>query len=38
VATFQRSGYSLTSIRAFDVFPMTQHVECVAVLRPTDAG
>jgi tRNA/tmRNA/rRNA uracil-C5-methylase (TrmA/RlmC/RlmD family) len=28
------NGYKLTSLRAFDLFPMTQHVECVAVLEP----
>ena len=27
-------GYAPTSIRAFDLFPMTHHVECVAVLCP----
>jgi hypothetical protein len=32
-----RSGYSVRSIRAFDLFPMTAHVECVAILEP-DAG
>ncbi|HLT60565.1 MAG TPA: hypothetical protein VK020_05200, partial [Microlunatus sp.] len=26
-------GYRLTSLRAFDLFPMTHHVECVAVLH-----
>ena len=34
LATAVRHGYVSTSIRAFDLFPMTQHVECVAVLRP----
>ena len=29
-------GYRLASVRAFDLFPMTQHVECVAVLVPGD--
>jgi tRNA/tmRNA/rRNA uracil-C5-methylase (TrmA/RlmC/RlmD family) len=33
VATFRHQGYELTSLRAFDIFPMTQHVECVAVLQ-----
>ena len=28
------AGYEPTSIRAFDLFPMTHHVECVAVLVP----
>lgn len=27
-------GYELDSLRAFDAFPMTHHVECIAVLRP----
>lgn len=25
-------GYAVESLRAFDLFPMTQHVECVAIL------
>ncbi len=29
-------GYRLTSLRAFDLFPMTQHLEAVAVLAPAD--
>jgi tRNA/tmRNA/rRNA uracil-C5-methylase (TrmA/RlmC/RlmD family) len=29
------SGWSLTSLRAFDIFPMTEHVELVAGLSPT---
>nr|WP_156609743.1 class I SAM-dependent RNA methyltransferase [Auraticoccus cholistanensis] len=28
------AGWQLTSLRAFDLFPMTAHVECVAVLAP----
>ena len=32
VAIFAEHGYALTSLRAFDLFPMTHHVECVAVL------
>ena len=27
-------GYEATSIRAFDAFPMTQHVETIAILAP----
>jgi tRNA/tmRNA/rRNA uracil-C5-methylase (TrmA/RlmC/RlmD family) len=27
-------GWRLTSLRAFDAFPMTHHVECVALLEP----
>jgi tRNA/tmRNA/rRNA uracil-C5-methylase (TrmA/RlmC/RlmD family) len=32
VATFQDQGYRLAALRAFDAFPMTHHVECVALL------
>lgn len=35
VAIFAEHGYELTSLRAFDLFPMTHHVECVALLVPT---
>jgi len=31
---FAERGYGLTSLRAFDMFPMTAHIECVAVLSP----
>jgi tRNA/tmRNA/rRNA uracil-C5-methylase (TrmA/RlmC/RlmD family) len=34
VAIFAEHGYSLTRLRAFDLFPMTHHVECVALLTP----
>jgi tRNA/tmRNA/rRNA uracil-C5-methylase (TrmA/RlmC/RlmD family) len=33
VALFAGHRYRLVSIRAFDLFPMTAHVECVALLR-----
>ena len=33
LATADKHGYNPTSIRAFDLFPMTQHVECVVVLH-----
>jgi tRNA/tmRNA/rRNA uracil-C5-methylase (TrmA/RlmC/RlmD family) len=33
LATAARHGYAPTNIRCFDLFPMTQHVECVAVLE-----
>jgi tRNA/tmRNA/rRNA uracil-C5-methylase (TrmA/RlmC/RlmD family) len=36
VALFAESGYRLESLRAFDLFPMTHHVECVALLEPAD--
>ncbi len=32
LASFAEIGYRLESLRAFDLFPMTHHVECVAVL------
>ncbi len=28
-------GYAMTSLEAWDAFPMTHHVECVALLEPT---
>jgi tRNA/tmRNA/rRNA uracil-C5-methylase (TrmA/RlmC/RlmD family) len=34
VAAFGESGYRLAGIRGFDAFPMTAHVECVALLVP----
>jgi tRNA/tmRNA/rRNA uracil-C5-methylase (TrmA/RlmC/RlmD family) len=32
VAAFGEAGYELAGIRGFDAFPMTAHVECVALL------
>ncbi len=33
---YQAAGYHLTDLRAFDAFPGTHHVECIALLeRPT---
>jgi tRNA/tmRNA/rRNA uracil-C5-methylase (TrmA/RlmC/RlmD family) len=37
VAYFGDAGYVLRDLRAFDLFPMTHHVECVALLVPADA-
>jgi tRNA/tmRNA/rRNA uracil-C5-methylase (TrmA/RlmC/RlmD family) len=34
VAIFGEHGYALRELRAFDLFPMTHHVECVALLEP----
>ncbi|MEV5407591.1 class I SAM-dependent RNA methyltransferase [Thermopolyspora sp. NPDC052614] len=34
IAWFDARGYHLTDLRAFDAFPMTAHVECVALLQP----
>jgi tRNA/tmRNA/rRNA uracil-C5-methylase (TrmA/RlmC/RlmD family) len=36
VAIFAEHGYALDRVRAFDLFPMTHHVECVALLRPLE--
>jgi tRNA/tmRNA/rRNA uracil-C5-methylase (TrmA/RlmC/RlmD family) len=36
VATFRSLGWEMTEIRAFDCFPMTQHIESVALLTPTE--
>lgn len=38
VAAFAAAGYRLAALRAFDAFPMTAHVECVALLVPGGAG
>jgi tRNA/tmRNA/rRNA uracil-C5-methylase (TrmA/RlmC/RlmD family) len=34
VAYLGSAGYRLETLRAFDAFPMTHHVECIAVLVP----
>ncbi|MGW6481567.1 class I SAM-dependent RNA methyltransferase [Streptomyces sp. NPDC055059] len=34
LAYFRDSGYKVRMLRAFDLFPMTHHVECVAILEP----
>ncbi|MFI9547290.1 class I SAM-dependent RNA methyltransferase [Streptomyces sp. NPDC052016] len=31
---FRDGGYRVRTLRAFDLFPMTHHVECVAILEP----
>ena len=35
VRTAGEQGYSLVSLEAWDAFPRTHHVECIAVLEPT---
>jgi len=35
LAYFRDGGYELADLRAFDLFPMTHHVECVALLVPS---
>lgn len=34
IAYFADAGYRVRTLRAFDLFPMTQHLECVAILEP----
>ncbi|WP_405563691.1 class I SAM-dependent RNA methyltransferase [Streptomyces sp. NBC_01180] len=34
LAYFRDGGYRVRVLRAFDLFPMTHHVECVAILEP----
>ena len=34
IATFRGAGWELDRLRTYDCFPMTQHVECVALLHP----
>jgi tRNA/tmRNA/rRNA uracil-C5-methylase (TrmA/RlmC/RlmD family) len=34
IAVFAGLGWRLDGLRAFDIFPMTHHVECVAALTP----
>lgn len=36
LATASGLGYEPVSIRAFDLFGMTHHIECVAILHPVD--
>ncbi|MFI5842334.1 class I SAM-dependent RNA methyltransferase [Catenuloplanes sp. NPDC051500] len=36
VATFRAAGWRLAGLRAFDLFPMTHHVECVGLLVPPE--
>jgi tRNA/tmRNA/rRNA uracil-C5-methylase (TrmA/RlmC/RlmD family) len=38
LGTAARHGYAPVSIRGFDLFPMTQHIECVAILEPDLSG
>ena len=33
---FAEEGGRLAALRAFDLFPMTHHVECVALVVPAD--
>ncbi|MGW0732673.1 class I SAM-dependent RNA methyltransferase [Streptomyces sp. NPDC002851] len=35
---FRDGGYRVRTLRAFDLFPMTHHLECVAILEPAEKG
>ncbi len=35
---FKENGYKVRTLRVFDLFPMTHHVECVAILEPLGKG
>ncbi len=37
-AFLHEQGYRLAALTAYDAFPMTHHVECVAVFRPVEDG
>jgi tRNA/tmRNA/rRNA uracil-C5-methylase (TrmA/RlmC/RlmD family) len=36
IAVFGELGWEMAGLRAFDAFPMTHHLECVATLAPGD--
>jgi tRNA/tmRNA/rRNA uracil-C5-methylase (TrmA/RlmC/RlmD family) len=38
LAYFRDGGYRVRTLRVFDLFPMTHHVECVAILEPAAKG
>lgn len=38
LAYFRDGGYRVRTLRAFDLFPMTSHVECVAILESATKG
>ncbi|MFI8965326.1 class I SAM-dependent RNA methyltransferase [Streptomyces sp. NPDC053493] len=38
LAYFRAGGYRVRTLRVFDLFPMTHHVECVAILEPAEKG
>jgi tRNA/tmRNA/rRNA uracil-C5-methylase (TrmA/RlmC/RlmD family) len=38
VRTALDAGWQLTDLQAFDAFPMTHHVECIATLTPRNAA
>ena len=37
-ALLRDANYTLSDLRAFDLFPMTHHIECVALFTPTEVS
>lgn len=37
-AFLRDANYTLSDLRAFDLFPMTHHIECVALFTPTEVS
>ena len=37
IATARQLGWDMSALRAFDLFPMTHHVECIALIEPRDS-
>jgi tRNA/tmRNA/rRNA uracil-C5-methylase (TrmA/RlmC/RlmD family) len=37
-AQLRDANYTLSQLRAFDLFPMTHHIECVALFTPTEVS
>jgi tRNA/tmRNA/rRNA uracil-C5-methylase (TrmA/RlmC/RlmD family) len=35
VRTFREAGWQLATLRAYDCFPMTHHIECIGLITPT---
>ena len=38
IGLYRGNGYAVEALRVFDAFPLTHHVECVALLDPTTVG
>jgi len=38
IGLYRQHGYQVDDIRVFDAFPLTHHVECIALLRRSDRG
>jgi tRNA/tmRNA/rRNA uracil-C5-methylase (TrmA/RlmC/RlmD family) len=37
-AYLKENGYELEKLRAFDLFPMTHHIESIALFTPSDVS